>query len=116
MTPKTTTQDDFLCRLAEALGWPRYHKVDPTPSLWLPDGTNRQPDWLLTPAGLLYLVARARAEGWSVTTYRPSRDFMVKVRLYKSPKLIVKMDMSEPLATAYAVAKMLKVPLPVGVE
>ena len=120
MTPETTTQNDFPRRFAEALGW-EWLRLSVEPHhihMWIDEhGNAHDTDWLITWPAVEYLVERARAEGYwrRKVSYFPTG--VVEVELIVGVTvLITGAAKSEPEATAYAVAKMLKVKLPEGVE
>lgn len=136
MTPETTTQDDFLRRLAKALGWGPDKETgmwdfpeefDAVLSQWWITNVGPNLRWLLTNDGEAYLVAFARAGGWYLFIFHfPFEGTMLKspagmTRVYcekagESSKSHEIWHKDSNIATTYAVAKMKGVPLPEGVE
>jgi len=136
-----TAQDDFLKRLAEALGWEQRHGYNGLfPSAFVSDeevslvyvvsewaereGKNGQ-GWLLTNDGMAYLVQRARAEGYCKREilHYPEYDEVYVGFPYRlqdgttpEPKHMwyAGQANTELLATALAVAEGIGVKLPEG--
>ena len=124
MTSETITQDDFLRRFAEALGW------EVEVYTWSDEGYVK-PSWstakryplkevFADPRIMAYLVERARAEGFCVTITCPPRGSAQTHVVRPEGDILMGRAIREDvaLAPALAVCKALfpEVPLPEGVE
>jgi len=113
MTDKAKLQD-FLRRLAEALGW--YEDVNLRNDSYQ-TGEDLEPQhifWLLTPDGQAYLIERAREKGWksrAVTNHSDGDSYIEFAKIPSVPKDGGPRAMAkgEPSATAIAVGKMFSV-------
>jgi len=123
MTHETTNQDIFLRELAEAVGW-EFTKnncvvIGDTFGRDIVGWYDRErkkrdvdvAEWLLTNDGMMYLIQRARAEGWKVYTYRFELVQVVLSKISTEGRATVHQATNEDelLATAYAVGKIFKV-------